>query len=202
MGPTAGMQNWGSSSNSDPLFQYHFVGFVETHEEENKYSFFAETGYHVKGRTVRFRSGFNILTGNDIPTRRFNMKYNNLSLSLGVRNKFDIGNNKAYYLFALRGEYNLSTDFEIYPGLEPGVNDFVYGVTAGGGMEVPFGELVSGIIELRFSPDIGNQIFVPPASFNNPYTGRVDTFREMNIKNLALELSIGFRFLHKIVYVN
>ena len=92
---------------------------------------------------------------------------------------------------------------EIYEGFEAGINKVLYGITLGGGFEFPFSELIGGVIDIRFSPDISRQIFIPPVTnWENPFTGRVETLREQSIKNLAFEVSLGLRFLHKIIYVD
>jgi hypothetical protein len=201
-GPTIGLQRWNNYQGNDPLIAYHLVSFIETAQEEESGSIFAELGYHVKGRTVHFNSSVNPLTGGTYEARNFQLRFNNLSLSAGARKKFSVGSSLAYYSLAIRGEYNLSADLEIYEGFRPGINKVLYGITLGGGFEFPFSELVGGILDLRFSPDLSRQIFIPPYEFDNPFTGRVDRFTEQSIKNIAFEISLGFRFLHKIIYAD
>ena len=203
-GPTLGVQRWQGSTTNDPLLKYHGLLYLSNlPREESSGSLFAEAGYHIKGRAQRFRSGVNPFTGNTFDARTFQMQFRNASLSLGGRQRFLSNNNlNAYYSMALRVEYNISHQLEIYEGLAAGINKFVYGVSLGGGFEFPFGELVSGIIDLRLSPDISRQIFVPPFEWNNPWTGRQEVFREQSIRNIALEISIGFRFLNKVILVD
>ncbi|MBX2815847.1 MAG: hypothetical protein KTR24_07610 [Saprospiraceae bacterium] len=202
-GPTLGVQRWQGSTTNDPLIKYHGAVWIETDSEESTGSLFAEAGYHIKGRAQRFRAGVNPFTGNTFDARTFQMRFQNASLSLGGRQRFLTRTNlNAYYSLALRVEYTIAHELEIYEGLSAGVNNFVYGVTLGGGFEFPFGELVSGVLDIRLSPDISRQIFVPPFEWNNPWTGRVETFREQNIRNIALEVSVGFRFLNKVILVD
>ncbi len=201
-GPTIGLQKWNNYQGNDPLIAYHVVSFIESAGEGELGSIFAELGYHVKGRGVHFNSSVNPLTGATYDARNFQLKFNNLSLSAGARKKFELGNNFAYYSLAVRGEYNLSSQLEIYEGFEAGINKVLYGITLGGGFEFPIDELVGGLLDIRFSPDISRQIFIPPFEWDNPYTGRSETFREQSIKNIALEISLGLRFLRKVVYVD
>ncbi len=201
-GPTIGLQRWNNYQGSDPLIAYHVVTFIETAGEEEQGSIFAEAGYHVKGRTVHFNASVNPLTGANYDARNFQLRFNNVSLSAGARKKFPVGTNQAYYSLAVRGEYNLSADLEIYEGFEAGINKVLYGITLGGGFEFPFSELLGGLIDIRFSPDLSRQIFIPPFEWDNPFTGNQEVFREQSIKNIAFEISLGLRFLHKIVYVD
>ncbi len=200
-GPTIGLQRGNNYQGSDPLIAYHIVTFIETAQEEESGSIFAELGYHVKGRTVHFNAAQNPLTGATYNARNFQLRFNNISLSAGAKNKFPVGNKFGYYSLAVRGEYNLSADLEIYEGFEAGINKVLYGLTLGGGFEFPFSEYIGGIVDLRFSPDLSRQIFVPPGEWENPFTGNQETFREQSIKNIAFEISVGLRFLHKIVYL-
>jgi hypothetical protein len=200
-GPTIGLQRWNNYQGSDPLIAYHIVTFIETAQEEEQGSIFAELGYHVKGRSVHFNSSVNPLTGANYEARNFQLRFNNASLSAGAKKKFALGNSLAYYSLAIRGEYNISADLEIYNGFEAGINKVLYGITLGGGFEFPFTELMGGLIDIRFSPDLSRQIFIPPFEWDNPFTGNQEVFREQSIKNLAFEISLGLRFLHKIVYL-
>ncbi|MCB0668259.1 MAG: hypothetical protein KDC80_20675 [Saprospiraceae bacterium] len=200
-GPTIGLQRWNNYQGNDPLIAYHVVSFIETAGEQDQGSIYAELGYHVKGRTVHFNSSVNPLTGATFEARNFQLKFNNISLSAGAKKKFPLGTNQAYYSLAIRGEYNLSADLEIYEGFEAGINKVLYGLTLGGGFEFPFSELLGGLIDIRFSPDLSRQIFIPPFEWDNPFTGRYEQIREQSIKNIAFEISLGLRFLHKIIYI-
>ncbi len=202
VGPTLGLQRWNGFQGNDPLIQYHAMAFIETADEDNLGALFAEAGYHVKGRAVHFRASVHPVTGTPYDAQTYQLKFNNASLSLGGKKKFFVGANLAYYSIAVRAEYNLSTDLEIYEGFEGGINKFVYGLTLGGGFEFPFTEFVGGLIDFRFSPDISRQIFLPPFEFQNPYTGTLDVFGQQSVKNLAFEVSLGLRFLHKITYID
>lgn len=203
IGPTIGVQRIAGASTNNALLQYHGAVFIETAPEESSSSLFAEAGYHIKGRSERYRSGINFFTGNPYDGYTLQLKFHNVSLSLGGRQRFlSRGALNAYYSMALRAEYNLKHELDFYEGLSAGVNKFVYGVSLGGGFEFPLGEFVSGLLDFRVSPDVSRQIFVPPFEWLNPITGQEQIFREQSVRNIALEVSVGFRFLHKIVYVD
>lgn len=201
-GPTLGLQRWNNYQNNDPLFAYHGVLFIETADDPEAGSLFAEAGYHVKGRAIRFRASVNPNTGIAYDAEQFQMRFNNVSLSLGGKNRFNVGRTLGFYSIAIRGEYNISHDLQLYQGFTDGVQKFVYGLTLGGGFEFPFSEYVGGMLDIRFSPDISRQIFIPASRYNNPFTGTQEIFNEQSIKNVAFEVSLGIRFLRKVIYVD
>ena len=61
-----------------------------------------------------------------------------------------------------------------------------------------------GTIEFTINPDFADQY--QQAAFNGTVyqngTPVARSFRERNIRNLTFELSFGFKFLHKIEYVD
>ncbi len=202
-GPSIALQRWNGFQGNDPLFAWHAIAFIETADEASTGSLFAEGGYHARGRGLRFRASVNPNTGIPYEAQNFQLRFNNASLAVGGRNKFDLGGSSlGFYSFALRGEYNISHDLQLYQGYTDGIQKFVYGLSIGGGLEFPFSEFVAGILDIRFSPDISRQIFIPASRFNNPFTGTEDIFGEQNIKNITFEVSIGLRFLNKVIYVD
>lgn len=216
-GPTVGFQQW-EQIERDPLYKYHGAAFIESYDEEGRYSLFAQLGYHIKGSAIRNRNFFNQLTGNVVrpPAREF--QFRNLSLVLGGKQKFDIGaTSKVFYMLGIRGDYTLSTNlavyqrfneanpaYAIYPFNEKQfINNFNYGVSVGGGFEFALSELVGTVIELSVNPDFSNQYEQPEIpNVTDPYTGQLRTLRERRIRNLTVELSLGFRFLRKVVYID
>ncbi|MBK7429295.1 MAG: hypothetical protein IPI60_20815 [Saprospiraceae bacterium] len=56
------------------------------------------------------------------------------------------------------------------------------------------------ILELQVQPDFSRQVFIPTTRWNNPYNGQIQQLPEQNIRNLSVELSVGFRLLREIVY--
>lgn len=217
-GLTIGTQQWGNSFERDALFRYHGAAFIETLAEANEFAVFAQAGYHVKGSSIRTNV---FTTGGD--NRQFvtPFEFRNVGIMLGGKQKFDIGvtDNKLYYLFGVRGEYTIDTDFgiteediinfpflaRIYP-VETFVQDFTYGVTLGGGIEVPLGDLVGMVLEFTVNPDFSNQYNQPQINNvidPNPNASR-PTFSipERQIRNLTFEVTAGFRFLRIVEYID
>jgi hypothetical protein len=203
-GMAMGLQSW-NGFQRDPLFKYHFDGFIESWNEEDKYSLFAKAGYHVRGGAIRTRAWYDPDLMVEFPGGVTKMEFNNLVLSLGGKQKFNIGlSSKAYWLFAIRGEYTLSSDFEgymkSYEGLE---NKFVFGVSAGGGMEFSFSRWVGAYFEVSVHPDFTKQIFIPfqDTGYTDP-NGNPIVIQEQNVTNLTIEFTVGFRFLREVIYVD
>lgn len=213
-GLTIGNQKWGNFEQ-DPLFAYHGAFSIESVSNVNSFGLFAQLGYHVKGsawRNVQFRNfGNNNIS---VVTRKF--KFENVALILGFKNNFkETDSYSLYYLFGLRGDYNVKTnlkDYEdqnayfgapIYP-FDEAVKAATYGVTIGGGLQFPFTEYISGIVELSISPDFSDQY--RQGAFNGTIyqngTPVVRSFEERSIRNLVFEVSVGFKFLHKIEYID
>ena len=203
-GPSVAMQKWNGYQSDYPLIAYHGIAFIESADEVN-YALFAELGYHVRGVAFRHRAGLNPYTGQTYEARTIKLMFNNIGLNLGGKKKFNLGSEdkKWYYLLGVRGEYNLSRELAYYNAFEEYTNRFTYGVSVGAGLELPFSELIGSIIELRISPDLSKQVYIPPLpTFRDPYTGQERTSREQNISNITLELSVGIRFMHIIEYID
>lgn len=216
-GLTIGTQDWGENFERDALFRYHAIAFIETMEEDNAFNLFAQAGYHVKGSGIR--TNFFTLDG-DRRQLVTPFVFNNLSLTIGGKQKFDVGfgGSRLYYLFGIRGDYTLSTDLRseedivnnpflarIYP-LETFVNDFNYGATIGGGVELPLGDLVGMLLEFTVNPDFSNQYNQPQIDNvidPNPNAPRPTfTIPERQIRNLTFEVTLGFRFLRIVEYID
>ena len=204
-GMSMGIQQWNGFTR-DPLFKYHADAYLESWQEENKYSLFAALGYHVRGGTIRTRSWYDPDLMQEFDGGKTNMEFNNIVLTLGGKQKFPIGiDSRIYYMIALRGEYTVGTNFEgymtSYEGLE---NKFVFGVGLGAGVEVPFSRWVGGIIEVSVHPDFSKQIYIPPqcTGFSDPVNGSEICFQEQNITNLTIEFTVGLRFLREVIYVD
>ena len=216
-GLTMGIQNW-NGFDRDPLIAYHGIAFIESAPEGNEFALFAQAGYHVKGSAIRNRNFTNILTGNAFraPPREF--RFNNVSLTLGGKQKFDFsGSNKVYYMFGIRGDYTVSTNlgeysvfnerypaYSIYPFDEPTfIRNFNYGMTVGGGIEIPFSELVGAILEFTVNPDFSFQYRQPEIpNVLDPYTGNTRSVPEREIRNITFEVTLGFRFLNIVEYID
>jgi hypothetical protein len=219
-GPTIGTQRWDNSFQRDPLFRYHGILFIESASEDTRFALFAQGGYHIKGSAIRTfpqviqtPAGLQSLPGLTIP-----FEFRNISVTLGGKQRYDLGSfAQLYYMLGIRGDYTLSTrlspDFVddndpyrlIYP-IEPFVNKFNYGVTLGGGFEFPFSEYIGGILEFTVNPDFSrqyNQPRIENVRNPNPFGGsNTITIPERQIFNLTFEVTLGLRFLHKIIYVD
>jgi len=213
-GLTTSFQKW-NNFEKDPLFAYNGIAFIESAPEDNQFAIFAQAGYHVKGSAIRNRNFFNPINGQVVrpPTTKF--KFNNISLTVGGKQKYDWGaNNKMYYLFGFRGDYTISTNFEQYESINQAFNTLFYpddafvrrwnyGATIGGGFEFPVSDYISTIIEFTVNPDFSRQYFQQPIqNVLDPYTGQNRTLREAEVRNTTFEITVGFRFLHEIEYID
>jgi len=219
-GPSMGLQKW-DTSEREPLFTYNGILFIESLTEENDFTLFAQAGYNKRGSVQRIRSfSYQDVTGQNRNFNGNNTKYEftNLSLSLGAKQKFDFGlNHKMYYLFGVRGEYTIDTNLDQFDTASNPVLAFVYpfesavqkwnaGFIFGGGLEFSMTEFIGAIVELTVNPDFTKQYFHPdipnvilPSNGGSSSTG---ILRERNIRNTTIELSVGFRFLRVVEYVD
>lgn len=205
-GMVLGFQNW-NNFQRDPLFAYCGDVFIESLDPNRKGSLFASIGYHVRGSAVRVinnNAGFRYSQG---------FRFNNLSLMVGAKKKFrKTGNWDSFYHIGIRGEYNLGTDFGerganlqtagFFP-FEELTNKFTYGISGGAGVEYFMSEFVSPFVEFTISPDLSFQYKQGAiGNVTNPYTGQATTLPEREIRNLSIELTVGFKFLRKVIYVD
>lgn len=223
-GLTVGIQQWNNSfSSREALYRYHGLAFIESAEEEAPWGLFAQGGYNIKGSALRFRR--QTFTDTDGRIREFGgltipFEFRNLTLTLGAKQKFDLGlsGNKWYYSLGVRADYTISTKlrpdgveeddpYAIYYPIEGFVNKFNYGVSVGGGIELPFSEFVGMVVELTVNPDFSKQYNQPridnvinPSPYIIP--GQNTFIPERSISNTTVELTLGFRFLHKIIYLD
>ncbi|MFK8104657.1 MAG: outer membrane beta-barrel protein [Saprospiraceae bacterium] len=220
-GMTVGIQQW-DGFERDPLYKYHGIVFIETAEEDSPFSIFGQLGYHVKGSAIRTQETvFNSPTGlRTFPATTQEFQFKNVSLTVGGKRKYDLGSNsdsKIYYLLGVRADYTVGTNlgsfeesttfatFYFNRPVEENVRKFNYGATIGGGIELPLSDFVSANIELTANPDFSRQYYREP--INNvilPGTGSTNTTNlpEQTIRNLTLELTVGFRFLRQIEYID
>lgn len=218
-GLTVGFQNWGGFEQ-DPLFKYHGIVFIESLSEEDKFALYSQLGLHQKGSAIRNRTATNVINGQFFrpPTREF--IFNNLSLGLGAKQKFPFGqgSTKAYYMLGIRADYTIDTNLDeytafteqnpIYAGFFPiddtqFIREFNYGLTVGGGFEFPLAELISTMIEFTINPDFSFQYEQPEIpGVVDPWTGNSRTLPERQIRNVTFEVTVGFRFLNKYVYID
>ena len=209
-GPTLAMQRW-DGFERDPLIGYHADLQVEQVSFERPTSFYASLGYHQRGSAIRTRAFRFVdpVTGVESSFRPEALRFvfHNLALALGGKQHYAVGTNRGFVSFALRGEYNLATDFgdtdaqnfnfgygPAYP-LAEFTRRFLYGADVGAGLELPLGARTDALFELRLSPDVSAQYDQPPLQFFSPVTGNNEGAAQRTINNLSLELSVGLRFL-------
>ncbi len=218
-GLTAANQRFdgGGTYNNSLLFKYHGALSIENAPDDPTSVLFAQIGYHTRGHARRYQRGiyFNPQTQQLEETKGSTEKFvfNNLALIVGVKRRGVLNNERAYYAVGLRAEYTVKTNLSdlnnlpsIYSLYYP-TNDFVkkfnYGLTLSGGYEFPFSDLTGGFVELSIHPDISRQYFQPPIVVNATINGEtIGTIPEQSIRNLTFELTLGFRFLRKVVYVD
>lgn len=211
---TLGVQKW-NGFQQDPLLKYHGIAFVESADETAQFAIFAQGGYHLKGSAIRGRNFFNPINGQYTrpPALQFIFQNVSATATLGAKRKYDFGvNNKMYYLIGIRGDYTVGTNLEEYEEInqfsgffpfEQFVRKWNYGVTLGGGFEVPFTELIGGTLEFTVNPDFSAQ-YKQPAIPNiiDPFTGNNRTLPERTIRNLTFEVTLGIRFLRIVEYID
>ena len=212
-GLSIGQQSWNSNAtyNNSLLFKYHGAAFIETLGRDTTSVLYAQLGYHVRGSAFRFQnsSGYDV-SGNPINIAAYTQEFqfNNVSLQIGAKRRGVLGSEHAYYSIGLRAEYTVSTNLQLPPlyvayayssPVANFVNKFNYGVSVAGGYEFPFSELVGGFVELSVHPDISKQYFRPPFTAYDPFQRVNVDVPQQDIRNISIELSIGFRFLRKVV---
>lgn len=218
-GLTVGFQRWDQAFQRDPLYRYHGILFIESLADDDQFALFAQGGYHIKGSAIRTYATTYEVGGvfRNFPAQTIPFEFRNVSLTLGGKKKYDLGlDSKYYYLLGIRGDYTVSTKLRpdfidetdpyalLYP-IESYVNKINYGITIGGGLEWLFSEYVGGVVELTVNPDFSKQYNQPRIdNIINPYPGGSNTtsIPARQINNLTIELTVGFRFLHKIVYLD
>ncbi len=210
-GLSLGTQSWGYFER-DPLFKYHGAVAIESAEETQRFSVFAQAGYHVRGSAIR--NGNFVDQNGDFfraPTREF--RFNNASLILGGKQRKEMsGSAKLYYAFGIRGEYTIKTNLEDYEDSNVIVGGFYpedqfvqklnWGATVAGGFEFPFSDLIGGVLEFSVHPDFSFQYRRPSATVLDPITRNPRTLGEQTIRNITFEVSLGIRFLQIIEYID
>jgi hypothetical protein len=211
-GGTLCVQKWGGFQQ-DPLFKYHGIAFIESVDETDQFSLFGQVGYHLKGSAIRNRNFFNPINGQYYRPPAQEFIFRNISATIGAKRKYPFTNSmKAYYLFGLRGDYTVSTNLKEYEQInfysgffpfEQFVRKINYGVTLGGGFELPFGQLIGANLEFTVNPDFSYQ-YKQPAIPNiiDPWSGNTTTLPERTIRNISFEVTLGIRLLRLIEYVD
>lgn len=202
-------QSWGQGLtqgiNRDPLFSLNGDIFIESFDEFNKGSLYAQVGYHTRGSSIRF------VSFNNLFATQQGFKFNNVVLEVGARKVFSIDKSIfPYYHVGLRGEYTVSTnldDYRVFNNLFYPLNDFVrkinYGVSFGGGFIKPITDLSDIFMDINISPDLSFQYEQPPLqNVIDPFTLQRVDLPLRQVRNLSLELKVGIRFLRRVVYID
>lgn len=217
-GLTLASQSW-SGFEMRPLLTYHGDVFVETIPEEGRFSLWASLGYHIRGSRINSRNSFDF-NGNLFRVPGETFEFQNISLGAGGKQVFRytaLGD--LYYTLGVRVEYNVDTNLDLYNDLDnlsqgirafypldsyQVINRFVYGVTVGGGIDIPLSEKVGVILQVTAQPDFSFQYNQPsiPNVIDPFRLGQTTTLQERQIRNFTLEVSAGFRFLRKIEYID
>jgi len=210
-GPSIGFQQW-DGIDRNALLRWHGSVFIESMAEVGEIGLFAQAGYHKKGSSIGggLATGIN---GNPIRLSGQAFVFNNVDLVVGVKQRLDfsmMGSKNAFYTFGLRGDYTIDTNLEQYQDFNRGflpfpefVRKWNYGASISGGFEFDFMEYIGGIFEISIHPDFSFQYQQPAIpNVRNPWTGAFQTLNERTIRNVTLEISVGFRFLREIEYID
>lgn len=202
-GLTLGFQKWNGYERS-PLPSYNGSIYIESLPVEKRFSVFGQLGYHVKGS--RIRSFYRDFSSGDLRRLVSDTEFRNASLVLGMKSAYSItgGGTKAYYLLGIRGDYNINYQFDqrTLSFNKEDVNKITYGLTLGGGVEVPFSKLVGMTLEVQVSPDVRPQVFYPSGKYTyTDFSGNQIPAPETRVINTVFEITVGFRFLRTVEYV-
>ncbi len=216
-GPVLGLQKWDNQlGQRNPLLGYHLIASIEELTEDNRFTVFAQAGYHTRGTSTRTTF---LLSNGTRYDQTFAIKFFNASLAAGAKKRFiTSGSFTPYYLLGVRGEYTVKTNLDqfesynqcypIYPIDNPAyIKKFNYGAIFGGGLEFPFSDLVGGVIEFTVNPDFSYQYIQPRVDniINNCGNGGTTnpvSIPKREITNLSFEISLGIRLLHKVEYMD
>ncbi|HFA52250.1 MAG TPA: hypothetical protein ENJ95_24795 [Bacteroidetes bacterium] len=211
-GMTLGVQKW-NSFERDPLIKYHGIAFIESLDDTGQFSLFAQAGFHQKGSAIRNRNFFD--RNGNLFRPSYEFIFNNISLTVGGKKKHWLSDKmRAHYMFGLRGDYTIGTNLDEYEafnerngGLFFPVDFFVrklnFGLMFGGGLEFDLSEFVGAVIDFTVNPDVSYQYKQPEIrNVYNPLTMGNRTIQERTIRNLTFQISVGFRFLRKIEYID
>ena len=209
-GAAMNFQSWGDGSfsgsvNRDPLFSLNGDIFIESYDEYKKGTLYAQVGFHTRGSSFRFFSFNNTFT------EQQGFKFRNIVTEVGAKKTLNLGKElEPYFILGIRGEYTIGTNLDYYinfGSLYYPVSEFVrkfnYGVTAGGGFEMKMSELSNVFVEFSLQPDLSFQYEQQPL-FNviDPWTSQPVNLGLRQVRNLAIELKIGVKFLRKVEYID
>ncbi len=200
-GTTIGFQNWNGQQRQalvEPLGNGEL--FYETPFDSTS-SFIIETGYHKRGSAIWQRQ----TTYNDptlgreitIPATTYKSVFECVNLQAAFRKSFPLSNGfVSYALIGIRLEYMFRDTIAFYAQLPiVGKNNFLYGVSVGGGIEKRIGRSPIVIqLEAQLQPDFAKQIEQPAYSYYDQYQRQVLTFPEQKVINVTGEITLGLKY--------
>jgi len=209
-GGAMNVQSWGDGSfgggvNRDPLFTLNGDIFLESLDEYKTGALYAQVGFHTRGSSLRFISFNNAFSDQQ------GFKFRNVVLELGAKKSL-VKDSKyiPYFILGVRGEYTVGTNLKDYTNfgqlfypIDEFVRKFNYGVTAGGGFELPATELSNVFVEFSLQPDLSFQYEQQPL-FNiiDPWTSQSVNIGLRQIRNLSIEAKVGIKFMRKVEYID
>lgn len=198
-GPTISYQQWNGYQKSNPLLALHIMAHLESYGQGS--SFFLNAGYNPKGRGLRFNDYVSLITGRVVNGGYSRILFKNAELVAGVKKYNNLNDNfEWFYSFGVRGSYTFGTEFgEISYLNTNGIRKWNYGVSAGGGIRLVSNEFVRPLLHISFSPDLSQQILIPPQELETP-SGNRYTLPKQEIRNISLEIGITLQFLRKVIY--
>ncbi|MEM6397984.1 MAG: hypothetical protein AAF741_16660 [Bacteroidota bacterium] len=216
-GLTVATQNW-NSFEMEPLLIYHGDLFIESLREEGLFSLWAQLGYHIRGSRLQSQIGSN-QAGQVFRTPSESFQFQNIVLGVGGKQIFGyLGVSNAYWLLGLRAEYTVNTNLDDFDRIGNDafrnffpfenydwINRFVFGATVGAGLEIPLGLESEVLVELSVQPDFSLQYNQPQLNnviSANPFTSAPTTIGARQIRNVTIELSAGFRFRRRVIYID
>jgi hypothetical protein len=201
-GLTIATQNW-NGQEREAMFTYNVSAMIEV-LNGRRTSFLFGLGYTPKGSAFIIPTFFDPNLNQMVQRRRENIVFNNLGMLLAAKSVYDVGGKIGlYYLAGLRAEYTLNYDLGMFrgSGFENGVRRFNYGFTVGGGAQMQLGKKFQTFLEFTINPDLSRQVFLAPGLYYNIYTGQNQGFAEQSVRNLSIEITLGFKFIkYKEVY--
>ena len=181
----------------------HAIAFIESSSDISPNALYARLGYHTKGAEIQTYTYYDvdgIAQPNEIPS----MEFQNLSATVGFKQRRPLGGLWYSYGFGLRLDYNLKAVYgQFFRVLEGTENKITYGADVDVALEFPLSEFISAYIEAGVSPDLSDQIYIPQQSTGwYQSNGTVIPLYETKISHLVYEVRAGFRFWHKVIYTD
>lgn len=199
-------QSW-NGTERELMFGTHGALFLESVNDSSNLSLYAAIGYHERGSAIRIRESFNPNTMQTFPARTLRQPFRNISLHVGAKSRHWL-NDKflGYLLLGLRVEYTLDYSLAFQSeGFDMFVNDWNYGFSVGAGIEHEFANFPGAVfIELTFSPDLSRQVFLPGGVvvYSLPGSTNQFTFPEQKVINRTFELSVGYKFIRRVEWID